>query len=101
MSLALFTIIGGHEIVGKIINETDTSIEVSHPLVIRPVQKGPNQVALELFPHSLANPEGNHTFIKAAMVSRCVDVPSELETAYLERTTSILLSSALRDMEAR
>lgn len=101
MSLQLFTIIGGHELVGKVIAEGDNQTHIEHPLVVRPIQKGPNQLALELFPHSLAHPEGVHVFYDSAIVSRAVEVPEELEKAYLERTTSIILSSALRDMEAR
>lgn len=99
--LALFTIIGSHEIIGKVIDDSSSSpsIVIEHPLVIRPIQKGPNQWALDLFPHSLANPEGEHTFFKSAIVSRTEGISPDLEKAYIERTSSIILASALDQME--
>lgn len=99
--LALFTIVGGHEIIGKVIEESSDHVILllEHPLVIRPVQKAPGQYALDLFPHSLTNPEGQHKFYVAQMISRSVEIPEMLEKAYLERTSSIILSSALDQME--
>lgn len=101
MELALFVIIGGHEIIGKIEAESydGKSITVEHPLVVRPVQKSPGQYALDLFPHSLTNPEGKHEFFTSAIVSRCKQVPEMLSKAYTERTTSLILASAMDDIE--
>lgn len=96
-NLVLFTIIGGAELIGKIESEAYESgtITISHPLVIRPIQKAPGQYALDLFPHSLANPEGEHIFNTDTFISRSVSVPDMLEKAYLERTSSIILSNAI------
>lgn len=96
-NLVLFAIIGGAELIGKIEAEDviGHTITISHPLVIRPIQKAPGQYALDLFPHSLANPEGNHVFNTVAFISRSTEVPDMLEKAYVERTSSIILSSAI------
>lgn len=97
--LTLFTIIGGHEIIGKLHQAAANVLRVEHPLVIRPVQRAPNDFVLDFFPHSLANPEGVHEFNTSAIVSISTEMPTELEKAYTERTTNIILSSALDDLE--
>jgi hypothetical protein len=101
MELALFTTIGGHEVIGKIVGELydGTIIVLEHPLVVRPIEKSKGQWALDLFPHSLSDPEGEHKFYTNALVSRSVKVPEMLVKAYTERTSSIILSSALDQME--
>lgn len=95
MKLALFILNGGHELIGKIIEETATSITLSEPQVLRPVQTAVNQYKLDFFPHSLANPDGEHTFYFTQFVSRALDIPVPLENAYIERTTSVILTNAL------
>lgn len=99
--LVLFTIVGGHEIISKLDNESldGTYLVVEHPLVIRPVQKAPGQYALDLFPHSLTNPEGKHKFNTTQIVSRSVEIPDMLSKAYTERTSNIILASVLDEME--
>lgn len=101
MELALFTTIGGHEVIGKVTSEVydGTSVTLEHPLVIRPIEKAKGQWALDLFPHSLSDPEGEHKFFVSAMVSRAVKIPEMLVKAYTERTSSIILASALDQME--
>lgn len=100
MELALFTTIGGHEVIGKITEQQiGLTITLEHPLVIRPIERAKGQWALDLFPHSLTDPEGEHVFYVSAIVSRAVKVPEALAKAYTERTSSIILSSALDQME--
>ena len=101
MELALFTTIGGHEIIGKVTADSydNTTITLEHPLVIRPIEKAKGQWALDLFPHSLSDPEGEHKFYISALVSRSVKIPEMLVKAYTERTSSIILASALDQME--
>lgn len=98
-SLILFTLPNGAEVIGGIKTNTDTVVTVSHPLVIRPIQKSPGQYALDLFPHSLANPEGDHQFTWSQILSRSLHIPDMLQKAYTERTSSIILASALDDIE--
>lgn len=99
----LFVLGNGAELIGKIdaMSYDGADVVIEHPLVIRPIQKGPNQYALDLFPHSLANPEGKHKFSRSMMVSESQEIPDMLERAYIERTSKIVLSHALDDLEKR
>lgn len=97
--LVLFQLIGGHELIGKKICTTGNGFILEHPLVIRPIQKAPGQYALDLFPHSLANPEGQHTFYDSAIVSISVEIPKMLTDAYNERTSAIILAGAIDAFE--
>lgn len=99
MTLALFTLPGGAELIGRITEETAVALTIEHPLVVRPVQRGPNDYVLQLFPHSLANSEGEHQFFISQIVSRSVKVPDRLEAEYTKQTSNIILSSALDDLE--
>lgn len=98
---ALFSLTNGAEVIGSIDTQDQDTITIDHPLVIRPIEKGPNKWALDLFPHSLANPEGKHKFNTRQILSYSQLVPDELERAYVERTSRIILSGALSAMEAK
>jgi len=74
-TLKLFSITNGAEIIGKVVLDEANKLVVEHPLVIRPVQRGPTEFALDLFPHSLTNPEGTHTFFYSSIVSVSHDIP--------------------------
>lgn len=95
----LFSLINGAEIIGKVESDTDQVLALDHPLVIRPIQKQTGGLALDLFPHSLANPEGVHYFNKSQILSTSGEVPEQLEKAYMERTSKIILSAALTNLE--
>lgn len=96
MSLILFSLPNGAEIVGKLTADDMLSFTVEQPLAIRPVEKAPGQYMLDLFPHSLVNPEGTHKFTRAQVLSISQsNVPEMLEKAYLERTSSIVLAGAV------
>lgn len=97
--LALIILPNGAELIGKIITDSSDALTLEHPLVIRPFERNPGDYALQLYPHSLANPEGAHQFTVAQIQSRCRDIPKELERAYTERTTSIILASAMDQLE--
>lgn len=104
--LKLFTIIGGHELIAKVVSGELTAggnspVTISHPLVIRPIQKAPGQYALDLFPHSLANPDGDHEINTGTIVTISKVIPKMLEDAYLERTSSIILASAMDEIERK
>lgn len=99
--LALFSLANGAELIGAVDSASDTTITLEHPLVIRPIQKKDGGLALDLFPHSLSNPEGKHTFNESQILSRSEVVPAALEKAYLERTSRIILSGVLDAMEAK
>lgn len=98
-NLVLFSLPNGAEVIAKQVSVAADGIIVDHPLIIRPIQKAPGQYALDLFPHSLANPEGEHLFYTSQLLSKSMTVPEQLEKAYLERTSSIILASAMNDLE--
>lgn len=95
----LFSLINGAEIVGKVVSDTTDTLSLEHPLVIRPIQKQSGGMALDLFPHSLANPEGTHAFNKGQILSVSAELPDQLEKAYMERTSKIILAGALANLE--
>lgn len=97
--LSLIMVPGGAEIIGKVNGHTADTLTLEHPLVIRPVQKAPGQYVLDLYPHSLANPEGQHMFNRDALISESVEIPKILVDAYTERTSSIILSGAVDAFE--
>jgi hypothetical protein len=100
--LALFALPNGAEVIGAVTEHNPGfTITLEHPLVIRPIQKKDGGLALDLFPHSLSNPEGKHIFFINQLLSRSESIPAQLEKAYLERTSRIILSGVLDAMEAK
>lgn len=99
--LILFSTPNGAEIIGSVVEDTIVSVTVEHPLVIRPIQRGPNDFALDLFPHSLSDPEGKHKFNRAQITSEAVNIPDPLEKAYRERTSNIVIAQTLSDWEGK
>lgn len=99
MTYILFSVPGGSEIIGKVIEDNGITLTVDQPLVVRPVQRGANDFVLQLFPHSLANPEGEHKFSYSQIVSVSSKIPDRLETEYVKQTSNIILHSALNEME--
>jgi len=97
----LFSLPGGAELIAKVVAHDANFIVVEHPLVIRPIQRQNGEYALDLFPHSLANPEGEHKFFRAQIVSQSVDVPEQLAKAYQERTSSIIIAQTLNEWEGK
>lgn len=97
--IALILVSGNAEIVGKVVEETAEYVTLEEPLVLRPVQKGPDQYVLSFFQHSMANPQGTHKFFYSSMVSRSIEVPEPLEKQYLKETSSIILANALDAFE--
>lgn len=98
-SLYLIMVPGGAEIIGKGHFPSPDTLTLEHPLVIRPVEKSPGQYMLDLYPHSLANPEGKHNFNRSALISESVEIPKMLSDAYTTRTSSIILSGAVDAFE--
>lgn len=97
--LHLIMVPGGAEIIGKgdFINGDTLCLE--HPLVIRPMQQKDGSFMLDLFPHSLANPEGQHKFNRDVLISESVEIPEMLSKAYTTRTSAIILNGAVDEFE--
>jgi hypothetical protein len=98
--LMLFVTIAGAEVIGRVVerNLEQNTITLEQPLVIRPMQRG-ESVVLDLFPHSLVDAEGQHVFNLNTVMSFAVKVPANLEKAYLERTSKIILAGQLDRLE--
>lgn len=101
MSLILFTLPNGAELIGDQTDSDFTTLTIEHPLVIRPIEQAPGKFALDLFPHSLANPEGKHKFSRTQMISVAVDIPEMLEKAYITRTSNIVIAQTLNQWEGK
>ena len=97
----LFCTTGGAEIVGRVTswNLESNTVTVEQPLVIRPIQRPDSSYALDLFPHSLVDSEGQHKFFINNMMSIAEKVPAELEKAYIERTSKLILAGQLDRLE--
>lgn len=96
----LFNTLNGAELIGKVVGRDETHIRVEHPLVIRPVQRGPNDFVLDLIPHSLSNPEGVHKF-PVGMIIVSEETPKELTEAYTKRISNIVIAQTLDGWEGK
>lgn len=94
-----FLLVNGYDVIGKVIEETDTTFTTEHALLIRVVQQGPEQYGLALVPFDPSHPEGKVKFYRNNVVCEVVDLPAGMEKAYLERTSSIQIIQALDQME--
>lgn len=93
-TVQLVRTLSGEEVIFKSGKETDDTIEMVQPLIIRMVPQGDDQYGLALIPFSHANPEGTHTVKKSYLVSECA-LDANLEKAYIQRTTGIAIASAV------
>lgn len=98
-TLVLFSLPNGAEVIAKHISAAADGFIVEHPLVLRPFQNPSGQPMLDLFPHSLANPDGEHQFFASQILSKSMEIPEALQKAYLERTSNIIIASAMDDLE--
>lgn len=94
-----FQLTSGRDVIGKVVDETATTITLEYPLVIQVVPNGPKEYGLALPPYDPINPEGKSMFFKAQIVSELLDIPDGMEKAYLQQTSSIQIVSALDQME--
>lgn len=94
-----FQLSNGLDVIGNVIEETDTTFTTEHALLVRVVQQGPDQFGLALVPFDPSHPEGKVKFYRTNVVCEVVDLPEGLIKAYLERTSSIQIISALDQIE--
>jgi len=88
-TIKMFMICTGLEVVAEITAEDATSYVAAKPLVITPVPQGGDTYGLAFMPYSPADPEGSVRFAKANIVSETVEVPDNLQKAYISRTTNL------------
>ncbi len=86
-------IASGEELLGKVIEEDDTSITLSDVLglIAQNTQQG---MQIGLAPFMMSNPEGDLKIERHAIVTQTTP-GADLEKGYLERTSKIDLSSRL------
>lgn len=94
-----FQLSNGLDVIGKIIEETDTTFTTEHALLVRVVQQGPDQFGLALVPFDPSHPEGKVKFYRNNVVCEVIDLPDGMVKAYLERTSSIQIIQALDQIE--
>ena len=89
----------GRDVIGKVVEETDTTITLEHALIVHVVPNSDGQYGIALPPYDPINPEGQTRFFKAQIVSELLSVPDGMEKAYLQQTSNIQIVSALNQME--
>lgn len=94
-----FQLVNGFDVIGKVVEETDTTFTTEHALIFQVIQTGPDQYGLKLVPFDPSNPEGKMKFYRNNVMCEAVDLPDGMVKAYLERTSSIQIISALDQME--
>lgn len=94
MSQTLYTLklLSGAEIVGRLVSEDDDVIVLEKARVIQMVQTGPQQVGMSLQPFMVSDIDGEIPFLRAGLATRPITPSEEVETPYLEQTTSIALA---------
>ena len=65
MTLVVFRTVGSDEVVGKLIEETDTSYKVSKPLALAMTQQGVGMTAYMI----MADPEATFEFLKSTIIT--------------------------------
>jgi hypothetical protein len=86
-------IISGEELLGKVKSEDDTTITLSDVLGLM-AQQTATGVQIGLAPFMMSNPEGDLSVEKSAIVVRTTP-STDLERGYIERTSTIDLTSRL------
>jgi hypothetical protein len=108
MSLQLFILNNGREVIGKlkqssIVGMSHENVTLANGLRIEsprilhftPTQDG-ESYGIELFPYSMTNPDGVHVFDKSAIASISETIPDDVEKGYVQQTTGISIVSSLR-----
>ena len=89
--LKLFVLINGLEIVGKLVEETDTKFVLDHPLGLQVVPHASGAYQIQLVPFSAAGSEDEHDIYKGAIAAEVKKIPSDIESTYRSRTSRIQL----------
>ncbi len=96
MTLKLFTLNNGLEIMGKLVDSRPTDAYIiEQPLGIHAQFTGPDTYGLAFRPASAADPEGYHKYYFHAISSECINIPVELEKAYIQYTSKIIIASSI------
>jgi hypothetical protein len=93
--LKLFSPVPGLEIIGTIVEETDSYFDIDQPLRISAQATGADTYGLSFVELSLSNPDGVHRFYLHAIFSASLTIPPALEKAYIEATSKIQIVSRI------
>ena len=85
------------EAIGKLLETGPDYFILEHTLIVRPVPMGDGSESygLQMLPISPTNPEGKTKFYKTQFMGEHLEIPDQLVAAYRERTSSIVMSSAV------
>jgi hypothetical protein len=93
-TIQLFKLVSGEEVVATVLEEDSTQITMKNARTFIVVPQGANSYALELVPLLKGEPDGRLKMYKHA-IAAVADVSSDLERAYISRTTGIEIASSL------
>lgn len=93
--VAVFILSTSQEIIGSVIDETDTHYVIDRPLWIRIVDVAPNQVGPAFYPLSPVCPDSAIEINKANVMGRIKNVPSHLESEYVRNTSGIEIATTI------
>lgn len=88
MTIQIFNTVTGLELIGQVVGDTDSSLQVKAPIRISIISR---EGELSLAPYSITNHDGTHTFYKSAILSTSDRVPLELEKEYTRMTSGIII----------
>jgi len=91
----LITLVNGFELIGKLVSDELIYYILEEPLGIQPQQTGPDTYGLMLTPMSAADQQGQHIIYKHAICSESIKIPTEIENAYIKRTSKIQIVSRM------
>lgn len=89
--IQLFFLVTGQELVGKVVEQTDSTIKISNPRAVSIAQTGADTYQVRLIYFSGANPEGTFVFERSAILAISDSCPQDIETDYVRQTTGIQL----------
>ena len=87
----LFILINGHEIIGKVTDETDYIFTFEQPLGLQVVPQQDGSYGIQLVPVCSVNSDGNHHVYKHAICMEVEKIPEDIAKAYHSRTSRIIL----------
>ena len=92
LQVALFKLITGEEVIGKIVKDEETSIVLDDIRSLIVQQSGQGQVGVALVPWFTGMHEGEIKIEKVHIVGTPISrIPKQLEDVYLEQTSKIQL----------
>lgn len=91
-NIVVIKLITGEEVIGRLENESDTTITISKARVIQMVQTGPQAMGMAMVPYLASNIDGDIEFVRTAVIVGPIEPSDEAGKPYLQQTTSIALA---------